>query len=150
MKNKPCRSSAPDILSYSLAKNLFKAERIINKLNSIRVWPKKRGNFCSTCLRVSMILQNFGRNLTKHVFFEYFMTLCVILNIVVLAFDSHQNFASNDFWSICNLIFTCLFALEMLLKLSSFGFRRYTKDSLNNIDATIILMSSVELIALGT
>ena len=78
------------------------------------------------------------------------MTLCVILNTVVLAFDSHQNSAGYDFWSICNMIFTLLFTIEMLLKLGSRGFSHFIKDPMNIVDAFIVVMSAVELLALMT
>jgi hypothetical protein len=92
-------------------------------------------------------LRASGRKFLKSQLFEYFMTICVILNIVVLAFDSRQRNAINPFWSLANLVFTCLFTIETVLKLLSLGFGVFLKDSMNGVDAIIVIISTVELVS---
>jgi hypothetical protein len=48
--------------------------------------------------------------------------------------------------SICNFVFTGIFASEMILKITAYGFIRYAKDPLNSLDAFIVIMSLIEFI----
>ncbi|TNV88166.1 hypothetical protein FGO68_gene13672 [Halteria grandinella] len=139
------RFNGTDVLAYSL-NNLEKAQRVVRMLGQVRVWPKRDKSNCS-CKRNVTIARAMGKNFLKSQPFEYFMTLCVILNIVVLAFDSQSNQAGNSFWSMCNLVFTCLFTLETIIKLLSLGFGMFTKDSMNSVDAVIVIISTIELIS---
>jgi len=44
------------------------------------------------------------------------------------------------------MIFTVVFAIEMVLKLFAFGLRKYLVESINILDGFIVIMSLVELI----
>ena len=86
--------------------------------------------------------------------YEQFMILCVILNTIVLAYDSHFNSANDangnhQIYNSLNITFTTLFAVEMLLKVGALGFRRYLRDSMNISDSILVIMSIVELAALS-
>jgi voltage-dependent calcium channel T type alpha-1I len=44
-----------------------------------------------------------------------------------------------------NLVLTCLFGVEMLLKIIGLGLGRYMKDKFNVFDAIVVAMSFVEV-----
>ncbi len=73
-----------------------------------------------------------------------FMTVVVLLNTVVLVLDINDNVFEMDYLSIANFIFTGIFAIEMILKITAYGFKKYLKDPLNSMDAFIVIMSLVE------
>lgn len=82
------------------------------------------------------------------------MILCVILNTIVLAYDSHFNSANDahsyhEIYNSLNIAFTTLFAVEMVLKVGTLGFRRYLRDYMNISDSILVIMSIVELAALA-
>ena len=74
------------------------------------------------------------------------MTLIVILNTIVLALDINDEIKDLDYLSICNFVFTGIFTIEMILKITAFGFTKYAKDPLNSLDAFIVTMSMIEFI----
>ena len=43
-----------------------------------------------------------------------------------------------------SLTFSCLFLIEMLMKLYAMGFREYFRDKMNTFDAFIIMVSLAE------
>lgn len=70
----------------------------------------------------------------------------IILNTVFLAAEHYQqpdwlSFAS----SIANVIFTIIFALEMVLKLFGLGIFKYVEDGFNIFDGVIVCVSLFEL-----
>jgi|LauGreDrversion4_2_1035121.scaffolds.fasta_scaffold20458_4 voltage-gated cation channel len=72
------------------------------------------------------------------------MTLTVLLNTVVLVLDLNDDVQNIDYLSICNFVFTGIFTIEMILKITAYGFKKYFKDFLNSMDAFIVTMSLVE------
>ena len=52
----------------------------------------------------------------------------------------------TEILSICNVVFTIIFAIEMSLKMITFGIPKYFKDKMNYMDSTIVMLSLVELI----
>ncbi len=72
------------------------------------------------------------------------MTLTVVLNTVVLVLDLNDDVQNIDYLSICNFVFTGIFTIEMILKITAYGFKKYFKDFLNSMDAFIVTMSLVE------
>jgi len=78
--------------------------------------------------------------------FDFLMTMIVLFNTALLVFDSNQEHRITDFTSICNMIFTVVFAIEMVLKLFAFGIKKYLVETINILDGFIVIMSMVELI----
>ena len=73
--------------------------------------------------------------------------MLIIANVAVLATDSYpvnlELQEKAEFW---NSIFTWCFIAEMVIKLIGLGFKDYAKDSFNLFDASIVLLSLVEII----
>ena len=72
--------------------------------------------------------------------------MIVLFNTALLVFDNNQEHKVTDFTSICNMIFTVIFAIEMILKLFAFGIKKYLVDSINTLDSLIVIISLFELI----
>lgn len=78
---------------------------------------------------------------------DNFMTACVFANTVVLAIDYYGiDPATTNALTICNTLFTIIFAVEMFLKILALGVVKYLRDKLNYMDGTIVILSLVELI----
>lgn len=79
--------------------------------------------------------------------FEGFMTICIVLNTVLLACEYHgQPQYWTDTLEICNWILTAIFTLEMLLKFLGLGIRNYFSDLFNWFDGGVVVLSLVEII----
>jgi hypothetical protein len=79
------------------------------------------------------------------------MTLCVILNTIVLALY-HHNIEPDmeDALDQLNFSFTVIFAAEMALKLIGLGPKRYSKDYMNLLDGSVVVLSLMELVLLDS
>mmetsp|Transcript_12151 Transcript_12151/g.42104 ORF Transcript_12151/g.42104 Transcript_12151/m.42104 type:complete len:1551 (-) Transcript_12151:19-4671(-) len=74
--------------------------------------------------------------------FDYFITLCIMLNVVVMAMSHYD--ASSDFdlaSEVMNSVFTWIFVLEMILKVLAFGVKQYLADRWNVFDCVIVWLS---------
>ena len=83
----------------------------------------------------------------NHPLFEHFMTLCVIINTVVMSMDSYDIEESTDLvLSQMNEIFTYIFIFEMGLKLLAIGPKKYSASKWNLLDGGVVLLSIIELV----
>lgn len=78
--------------------------------------------------------------------FEWFIMGLIIVNSLALAIKHHgQSPAWSSALDTLNIIFTCLFALESLLKLIAFRFKNYFGDWWNCFDFAIVLGSIIDI-----
>mmetsp|Transcript_13676 Transcript_13676/g.25803 ORF Transcript_13676/g.25803 Transcript_13676/m.25803 type:complete len:1737 (+) Transcript_13676:154-5364(+) len=82
--------------------------------------------------------------------FNNVMTLCVVANTIVLAIDHYgiSDQLNNDLQT-TNFAFTIIFTIELSLKLLGLGFAGYAADSMNFLDAAVVLFSLMEFIFLS-
>lgn len=78
--------------------------------------------------------------------FEYFIMILIMVNTITLAMKYHgQPLTYSAVLDTLNIIFTCLFALESLLKIIAFRFRNYFCDPWNCFDFAIVLGSVIDI-----
>lgn len=91
-------------------------------------------------------------DLVKTKYFAGFMSLCVLINVSALCYD-HYGISQEDSSNLdnINIVFSFLFLCEMILKILGFGFIEYSRDTINYLDAGIVVISMVEyFLNLGT
>lgn len=77
--------------------------------------------------------------------FEYFIMLLIVLNTILLMMKYyHQTDTYKFVLHYCNTTLTGLFTLECAMKMFSYGFRSYFKDSWNTFDFITVLGSIVD------
>lgn len=81
--------------------------------------------------------------------FDHFMCLCIMLNMLALAFDHYDSETGNpeDLLAVIdkiNLVFTVVFLAEMTLKISALGVRRYFSEAMNVVDAFSVITGLME------
>lgn len=66
-------------------------------------------------------------------YFDAGILFVIILNTICQALDKYPSLDSwaLDFLSKANLVFTCIFTIEVLVKMIGFGIRGFFKDKLN-------------------
>jgi len=95
----------------------------------------KKSQLVQTCLKISI-----------SPFFSFLIALVIIINTVILSFDSYpKNPKVDKAIEITNYITFGLFTLEMLIKIIGLGVKLYAKDRFNLFDTFIILMGVVEM-----
>lgn len=78
--------------------------------------------------------------------FEYFIMMLIMVNTITLAMKYHgQPQTYSAVLDTLNIIFTCLFALESLLKIIAFRFKNYFSDPWNCFDFAIVLGSIIDI-----
>ena len=79
--------------------------------------------------------------------FENFLTVCVLINTVVMAMDSYDIDENTEADLIfLNDIFTWIFIVEMTLKLLARGPKKYAKEPMNLLDGGVVILSIVEIV----
>lgn len=83
--------------------------------------------------------------------------LCPLPNLTLLLLfcvpvTSHSHLLSKpeeltNVLEICNIVFTSMFTLEMILKLTAFGFFEYLRNPYNIFDGIIVIIRSVKRVA---
>jgi hypothetical protein len=70
------------------------------------------------------------------------------------SFMAMEHYEMTPMWSkvidTANSTLTCLFACEMVLKLTGLGFREYVKDGFNDFDAIIVIVGLLEFLNAGS
>ncbi|GLC39690.1 Caveolin-2 [Pleodorina starrii] len=71
----------------------------------------------------------------------------ILVNTVVMCVNWYgMPYKVEQATNIINLSLTCYFAVELLVKLAAFGFRRYFSDGMNIFDFIVVVVSVAELI----
>ena len=83
----------------------------------------------------------------RHRYFELFVQICILLNTFIMMLKSYrQNDAIENSLEVLNIIFTIIFCLEALIRLTAIGFQNYIKDNWNIFDFIIALGSLIGII----
>ncbi|XP_053153945.1 voltage-dependent T-type calcium channel subunit alpha-1G isoform X2 [Hemicordylus capensis] len=78
---------------------------------------------------------------TTH-YLDLFITGVIGLNVITMAMEHYQQpKVLDEALKICNYIFTIIFVMESVFKLTAFGFRRFFQDRWNQLDLAIVLLS---------
>ena len=120
--------------------NISKSKWVLKKMSRVRVWPKGFYNFVK---KVRCVMKNFVR----FSLFENFLTVCVLINTVVMAMDSYDiDPQTAKKLEDMNLVFTWIFIVEMGLKLLARGPKKYAAERMNLLDGAVVMLSIVEMI----
>ena len=73
--------------------------------------------------------------------FQRFILSCILTNTFSMGIEFHnQPEILTKTVEISNLVFSIIFAVEMLLKLIAYGFFRYISDGFNVFDGLIVML----------
>jgi len=116
-KKRVAHFSGQDVLGEQM--NEEKARWVVQKLNSIRVWPRGKYGYLK---RGRALL----RMLVKSAIFDNFMTFCVLVNTITLGLDRYDiSESQSNTLNTFNLVFTIIFCVEMAMKLLALGPKKY-------------------------
>ncbi len=115
----------------------------------LAVTPKKL-NRCQTsfgCIaKFFTTCQVHLEALVDHNMFQRFILFCILINTFSMGIEYHdQPELLTKTVEVSNLVFSIIFLIEMILKLSAYGFFRYISDGFNVFDGVIVIFRLVEL-----
>ncbi|NWI07630.1 CAC1H protein, partial [Tichodroma muraria] len=100
--------------------------------------------------KVTKLWKAFGTKLKRIVESKYFnrgIMIAILINTLSMGIEYHeQPDELTNALEISNIVFTSMFALEMLLKLLAFGIFGYIKNPYNIFDGIIVVISVWEII----
>ena len=75
----------------------------------------------------------------EHNLFQQFILLCIFINTFSMSIEYHdQPETLTKVVEVSNLIFSFIFSIEMIMKLTAFGFISYVSDGFNVFDGLIV------------
>ncbi|KAJ8012814.1 hypothetical protein DPEC_G00046780 [Dallia pectoralis] len=98
------------------------------------------------CCRSWLSIKERVKTIVMDPFVDLAITICIVLNTVFMAME--HNSATNEFKKILeigNLVFTCIFAAEMCLKIIALDPYYYFQEGWNIFDSIIVSLSLMEL-----
>ncbi|KAK7167631.1 hypothetical protein R3I94_001884 [Phoxinus phoxinus] len=80
-------------------------------------------------------------------YFNRGIMIAILINTISMGIEHHnQPEELTDVLEICNIVFTSMFTLEMILKLTAFGFFSYLRNPYNIFDGIIVIISVCEIV----
>lgn len=86
------------------------------------------------------------KTLVDHRYFQRLILLAILINAISMGIEYHnQPEQLTEAVEISNIVFACLFLVEMILKLMAHGVYDYVIDGFNCFDGCIVIISILEL-----
>ena len=129
-------------LAEAVDKNMKKGIYHLGDAYELAVTPRKSNWYmCSTPLKYFSMLQSYMELFVDHNWFQRFILFCILTNTFSMGIEFHnQPEMLTKTVEISNLVFSIIFAIEMLLKLLAYGFFRYISDGFNVFDGVIVML----------
>ncbi|KAK1886194.1 Voltage-dependent T-type calcium channel subunit alpha-1I, partial [Dissostichus eleginoides] len=80
-------------------------------------------------------------------YFNRGIMIAILINTISMGIEHHEQPEElTNVLEICNIVFTSMFSLEMLLKLTAFGSFNYLRNPYNVFDGIIVIISVCEIV----
>nr|XP_057916779.1 voltage-dependent T-type calcium channel subunit alpha-1I-like isoform X2 [Doryrhamphus excisus]XP_057916854.1 voltage-dependent T-type calcium channel subunit alpha-1I-like isoform X2 [Doryrhamphus excisus] len=80
-------------------------------------------------------------------YFNRGIMIAILINTVSMGIEHHEQPEElTNVLEICNIVFTSMFSLEMILKLTAFGSFNYLRNPYNVFDGVIVIISVCEIV----
>ncbi|PNI48797.1 CACNA1I isoform 3, partial [Pan troglodytes] len=87
------------------------------------------------------------RGIVDSKYFNRGIMMAILVNTVSMGIEHHEQPEElTNILEICNVVFTSMFALEMILKLAAFGLFDYLRNPYNIFDSIIVIISIWEIV----
>uniref|UniRef100_A0A672LQ10 Voltage-dependent T-type calcium channel subunit alpha-1I-like n=1 Tax=Sinocyclocheilus grahami TaxID=75366 RepID=A0A672LQ10_SINGR len=109
--------------------------------------PKRKRTCFGKCKDVwdEMRVKLWG--IVESKYFNRGIMIAILINTISMGIEHHnQPDELTNVLEICNIVFTSMFTLEMILKLTAFGFFQYLRNPYNIFDGIIVIISVCEIV----
>lgn len=143
----------PSLLTKSGGHSADEPKKMGRKLTARELQYAKVKDLSLGCLTVDNPLRKACIYLTRSMWFEYFILICVLINVGILGAylptDTENVSSRNQANVISEPIFTAIFTFEMVVKIIALDFygtpNGYFNDGWNILDAVIVLLCYIQL-----
>eukprot|EP01028_Stygiella_incarcerata_P001472 TRINITY_DN125_c0_g1_i1.p1 TRINITY_DN125_c0_g1~~TRINITY_DN125_c0_g1_i1.p1 ORF type:complete len:775 (+),score=143.52 TRINITY_DN125_c0_g1_i1:84-2327(+) len=91
------------------------------------------------------------KRMVKHRYFEYFMDLIIVANVIYVVIDLNLMFHGGERQQFyIDYYILGIFVIEMFLKMYAFGFREYMRHKWNVFDFVIVVVSLIGIVLEAT
>uniref|UniRef100_A0A8C6KBF0 Voltage-dependent T-type calcium channel subunit alpha-1I-like n=1 Tax=Nothobranchius furzeri TaxID=105023 RepID=A0A8C6KBF0_NOTFU len=91
--------------------------------------------------------ENDKKGHKKSKYFNRGIMIAILINTISMGIEHHeQPDELTNVLEICNIVFTSMFSLEMILKLTAFGSFSYLRNPYNVFDGVIVIISVCEIV----
>ncbi|XP_073945551.1 ca[2+]-channel protein alpha[[1]] subunit T isoform X2 [Choristoneura fumiferana] len=113
----------------------------------------RRGRFAGACLifwrkisKFFAFLRKHVKNIVNHKYFQQGILLAILINTLSMGIEYHnQPEELTVIVEISNIVFSAIFAVEMILKVAAEGPFKYISNGFNVFDGVIVILSAFEL-----
>ncbi|XP_049335285.1 voltage-dependent T-type calcium channel subunit alpha-1I [Astyanax mexicanus] len=108
---------------------------------------KEKGACKGKCkeLWIEMRIKLWG--IVESKYFNRGIMIAILINTISMGIEHHEQPEElTNVLEICNIVFTSMFALEMILKLTAFGCFNYLRNPYNIFDGIIVIISVCEIV----
>ncbi|XP_063708918.1 voltage-dependent T-type calcium channel subunit alpha-1G [Culicoides brevitarsis] len=142
------------VKKYKTDEKVSLKNSIQNRFTLFKWSPKfpKRSILCSfSCIfNCLTIFRRCVNKIVDHKYFQQGILLAILINTLSMGIEYHNQ--PEELTSIVetsNIIFSCIFAVEMLLKLIGEGPFKYISNGFNLFDGIIVILSVIEICQAG-
>ncbi|KAL4647803.1 voltage-dependent T-type calcium channel subunit alpha-1I-like [Arapaima gigas] len=108
---------------------------------------KKAGMCGGWCRELWSKMKAKLRGIVESKYFNRGIMIAILINTVSMGIEHHEQPEElTNILEISNIVFTSMFALEMILKLTAFGFFSYLRNAYNIFDGIIVIISVCEIV----
>uniref|UniRef100_UPI0037E82217 voltage-dependent T-type calcium channel subunit alpha-1I-like n=1 Tax=Semicossyphus pulcher TaxID=241346 RepID=UPI0037E82217 len=108
---------------------------------------KKKRTCFGHCIDVWNDMRRKLWGIVESKYFSRGIMIAILINTISMGIEHHnQPEELTNVLEICNIVFTSMFTLEMILKLTAFGFFEYLRNPYNIFDGIIVIISVCEII----
>ncbi|XP_058624430.1 voltage-dependent T-type calcium channel subunit alpha-1I isoform X1 [Onychostoma macrolepis] len=109
--------------------------------------PKRKRSCFGKCKDVWDEIRVKLWGIVESKYFNRGIMIAILINTISMGIEHHnQPDELTNVLEICNIVFTSMFTLEMILKLTAFGFFEYLRNPYNIFDGIIVIISVCEII----
>jgi hypothetical protein len=131
-------------LAEAVDKNMKKGIYQVGEAYELAVTPHGRNKFMTHFGRAKAALDAFQARMeafVDHNWFQRFILFCILTNTFSMGIEYHsQPEVLTKTVEVSNLVFSVIFAIEMVFKLMAYGFFRYISDGFNVFDGLIVIL----------
>ncbi|XP_078393282.1 sodium channel protein type 4 subunit alpha-like [Cetorhinus maximus] len=139
--------SMESIISWATEISQLDEEEETDKQKKSKCYSFKKRlkrKFCSwTCCPTFLRLQDYLMIIVSHPIFEGVITICILINTLLLSIDYHQAPYSHALES-GNTVLSIIFIIEAILKVTALNPMAYLRNGWNTFDFIIVLLTCLE------
>uniref|UniRef100_A0A8C4PW99 Voltage-dependent T-type calcium channel subunit alpha n=1 Tax=Eptatretus burgeri TaxID=7764 RepID=A0A8C4PW99_EPTBU len=139
-----CPLCAEEVNNMDILMDEHGAEDALHDHSRSKKKTHEERNRCYGCLSD---VSDYVENIVESKYFNQGIMLAILVNTLSMGIEYHEQPAElTNVLDISNMVFTCIFCLEMLIKILAYGLCGYIRNPYNVFDGIIVIISVWEIV----